>query len=138
MEFSAASRKRAVLNNQEQQVPGTDFTIPYEVEGSRDWVALSKGDVTTREARDIADYLIPEWWMQFKAKNNEYGTHDDDLGMRGQYADIHRKMKKLRNSLWDGLPLTHEQPREVILDLIGHLFLTLAKGDKDGWSQNQK
>lgn len=102
------------------------------------WVNLYKGDITTDEAKLIVEYLIPEWWMQFKRKNNEYGTHADDLGMRGQYADIHRKMKKLRNSLWDGLPLTHEQPREVVLDLIGHLFLTLAKGDKDGWSQNQK
>lgn len=97
------------------------------------WVSLYKDDITTEEADTIINELLPEWWVLFKTKNNEYGTHEDDLGMRGQYADIHRKMKKLRNALWDGQPLTHEQPREVILDLIGHLFLTLAKGDKDGW-----
>ena len=110
--------------------PEISGEMPIE---SRDWISFYKGDVTTDEAELIINELLPEWWSQFKAKNKEYVTHDDDLGMRGQYADIHRKMKKLRNALWDGKPLTHEQPREVVLDLIGHLFLTLAKGDKDGW-----
>lgn len=100
----------------------------------KEWMFLYRHDVTTTEAFDIIDRLLPEWWALFKEKNNEYGTHDDDLGMKGQYADMHRKMKKLRNNLWNGEILTHEQPREVILDLIGHLFLTLTKGDKDGWT----
>lgn len=100
------------------------------------WVAIYKGDITTSEAGYIVDHLIPEWWTLFKSKNNEYGSHDDDLGVKGQFADIHRKMKKLRNALWDGKPLTHEQPREVILDLIGHLFLTLRMGDENGWGND--
>lgn len=113
-----------------------NFSTPYDVPGSKKWIALYHGDITTDEAATIIEHLIPEWWSLFKRKNNEYGTHTDDLGMRGQYADIHRKLKKLRNFMWDGKTLTHEQPREVILDLIGHLFLTLAMGDKDGWDNN--
>lgn len=115
----------------------TEFDRPVinkQVEDDpKEWMFLYRHDVTTTEAFDIIDRLLPEWWTLFKGKNNEYGTHDDDLGMRGQYADMHRKMKKLRNNLWNGKALTHEQPREVILDLIGHLFLTLTKGDKEGW-----
>lgn len=44
----------------------------------------------------------------------------DDLGAAGQYAELHRKDGKLRRALWEGKELTGEQPREVLLDMIGH------------------
>lgn len=84
----------------------------------------------TPEARDIVERLAPEWQALFLAKNANYGEHADDLGVRGQYADIHRKTTLLRRALWDGEELRFESAREVCFDLIGHLFLTIAKLDK--------
>jgi hypothetical protein len=127
--------KNEVANGNLRQASTKEPIAIVDPNEGNNWISLYKSDITTEDATLIINNLLPEWWAQFKKKNNEYGTHDDDLGMRGQYADIHRKMKKLRNALWDGKPLTHEQPREVILDLIGHLFLTLAKGDRDGWDK---
>lgn len=57
-------------------------------------------------------------------KRKDYQTAEgdvgDDLGAAGQYAEIHRKSKKLKRALWDGQPMVGEQPREILLDLIGH------------------
>jgi len=44
----------------------------------------------------------------------------DDLGAAGQYAELHRKDGKLRRALWEGEELIGEQPREILLDMIGH------------------
>ena len=67
----------------------------------------------------------PEWAAQFTKKSNDYGDTADDLGAAGQYSDMSRKMGKLKRALWEGKTLTGEQPREILLDLIGHCFLTI-------------
>jgi hypothetical protein len=46
------------------------------------------------------------------------------LGIKGQFADIWRKVWKLKKGLWDGTELKGEQPIEIIDDLIAHLLLT--------------
>lgn len=63
----------------------------------------------------------------FVEKNNSYGEPDsDDLGSRGQYADMHRKWKLLRRHLWDGEPWRGNEPfEEVVFDFVGHLLLTV-------------
>lgn len=57
-------------------------------------------------------------------KRNDYMTPEgdvgDDLGVAGQYAEIHRKSKKLKRAMWEGQDMVGEQPREILLDLIGH------------------
>lgn len=73
---------------------------------------------------------LPKVLELFARKNAEYGetaSQDGDLGLAGQYSDLHRKMKKLKVAFWDGHPeqLTSESPEEVIKDMIGHLLLTL-------------
>jgi len=77
------------------------------------------------ELMNIATRLMPEWLRLFASKNADYGDGAKVLGVRGQYADINRKMLKLKRSLWDGDKLQFEDSDEVIMDLIGHLFLTL-------------
>lgn len=69
--------------------------------------------------------LLQEWTWLFMDKQRDYGDRADDLGVPGQYAELSRKMIKLRRVMWEGHPLVGEPPREVVLDLIGHLFLTL-------------
>lgn len=74
----------------------------------------------------IMQDLLPEWQQHFEAKNNEYGGESANvLGARGQYADMHRKFPKLKRALWDGASLQFESVEEVLMDLIGHCFLTL-------------
>lgn len=79
----------------------------------------------------IRDQWVPEWLKAFERKAKDYNEslvpgveNADILGVRGQYADIWRKIGKLKKALWDGQPLAYEQPLEVIDDLIAHLFLT--------------
>src|SRR6185503_1867367 len=79
--------------------------------------------------------LMAEWERQFAAKAQDYNDNQNEnhrvLGVRGQFADIWRKIGKLKKALWDGQPLVGEQPREILMDLIAHCFLTIAMMDAD-------
>lgn len=90
----------------------------------------------TETARDIFDIwpsgaeenghgLLQEWILHFMMKQRDYGDTADDLGAPGQYAELHRKIGKLKRSLWEGEILHGEQPDEILLDLVGHCFLAL-------------
>lgn len=68
---------------------------------------------------------IPTWSARFTEKSLDYGDAVNVLGARGQFADMHRKMGKLKRAMWDGENLTGEQPVEIVEDMIGHCFLTL-------------
>lgn len=46
------------------------------------------------------------------------------LGIKGQWADIWRKVWKLHKVFWNGETLKGEQPLEIIDDMIAHLLLT--------------
>jgi hypothetical protein len=61
----------------------------------------------------------------------QYGDTFLELGLKGQYADIHRKVGPLKRALWDEIELPNEGPREICLDLIGHCLLTIALIDLD-------
>jgi hypothetical protein len=76
----------------------------------------------------IRDVHFPKWLSLFEKKSREYGekTHED-LGVRGQFSDIYRKVVKLKKFMWDepeSVP-AFESLEEIIYDLIGHLFLTI-------------
>ena len=90
----------------------------------------------TQEALDIIDRIFPEWLDLFLKKNRQYGNNPDDLGVRGDYADMHRKWKVLRRGMWDFTPLPGESTREVLLDMIGHCFRAIHHGDTRGWAED--
>lgn len=79
----------------------------------------------------IMTQQVPDWAAKFDAKNKDYNSATTGwephtfLGVKGQFADVWRKVGKLKKALWDEEALTGEQPREIIQDLISHLFLTL-------------
>lgn len=79
----------------------------------------------SKAARHIIEDLVPEWQEFFLQKNAGYGDMSKDLGVRAQYVDIHRKVGKLRRCMWNGEEIGPESLREVLLDLIGHCFLTI-------------
>lgn len=81
-------------------------------------------------AKEISTSLVAEWLAHFLEKNAGYGEMHKDLGLRAQYIDIHRKVKKLKRAFWDNEPIGAETPREVLMDLIGHCFLTISLLDE--------
>lgn len=83
------------------------------------------------DAQKIIDELVPEWAKLFIRKNAGYGNMHQDLGVKAQYVDMHRKVRKLKRALWDLQDIGDETPREVLMDLIGHCFLTLALIDAE-------
>lgn len=84
----------------------------------------------------IITRLVNEWCSHQTAKAKDYNSDAegiepaDVLGLKGQFADIWRKIWKLKKALWDGKELTGEQPREILLDLIGHCFLAIDMLDR--------
>lgn len=90
---------------------------------------------TGADGRYIRDRLMPEFWGKFAIKAKDYNDSDGFephkvLGIAGQFAEVWRKVWKLKKGLWDRETLIHEQPREVLLDMIGHCFLAIAMIDQ--------
>ena len=67
------------------------------------------------------------------SKAADYGDTGDHLGIAGQYAELWRKIGKLKGPMWDGKQLTHEQPVEILQDLIGHCIKAI-----DYYQQEEK
>lgn len=89
---------------------------------------------TGADGRYIWSRLLPEFWEHFASKAKDYNDVDGFephkvLGVRGQFAEVWRKVWKLKNTLWDGRTLQYEGEREVLLDMIGHCFLAIAMLD---------
>jgi hypothetical protein len=85
----------------------------------------------------IRDVLVPEFIEHQSRKSADYNEslvpgveNADVLGERGQYAELWRKMAKLKKALWYGEELVGEQPREILLDFIGHCFLAIDMLDR--------
>lgn len=94
--------------------------------GPEDAILIQMDKTDSTELQAIVRWLMPEWLELFAKKNSDYGAGSAfELGVRGQYSDIHRKMIKLKRAMWDGEELKFEGSEEIIRDLIGHLFLTL-------------
>lgn len=95
-------------------------------EGQAEAVTVYMEEGDSEELRAILIDIMPEWASLFSRKNADYGSGSSfELGVRGQFSDIYRKMIKLKRSMWDGEDLAFEDEEEIIMDMIGHLFLTL-------------
>lgn len=80
------------------------------------------------QVRELIEHDLPRFLDLFLTRSREYG--DDNkfvLGSRGQFADMWRKFGKLKTGIWEGkeAQLTSEGVDEILVDLIGHCFLTL-------------
>lgn len=96
-----------------------------------EFVATPEGnDYPTEAARHIMETILQEWVDKFLEKNGDYGDTYKSLGSAGQFAEIWRKVPKLKRAMWDHIPLSGEQPREILMDLIGHCFMAIHLIDK--------
>lgn len=74
---------------------------------------------------DMIEHDLEAAIDRFLRKASDYGLLFYELGVRGQYSDMHRKMHKLRKALWDAETLVGEQPDEILQDLIGNCLIAL-------------
>lgn len=72
----------------------------------------------------IKDSLLQECVDQFNRKANDY-KGNELTGAKGQYADLVRKINKLRLSVWEEENLIHESAEEVTRDMFGTVLLML-------------
>lgn len=77
----------------------------------------------------ILNKLLDEWADYFTEKGLDYREGANELGIKGQFADINRKFLKLRAAMWEERVLQGEPLREVLQDMIGHCFLSIAMLD---------
>jgi len=74
----------------------------------------------------MLEVILPQCVEHFKRKSGDYGPEGfTDLGVKGQFSDMWRKMLKLKRGLWEGKPLALEQSDEILKDLFGHLLISL-------------
>lgn len=92
--------------------------------GSRE-ISIRIENLPSEQAEAILFDLLPDWITEFMRKNADYGDASEHLGAAGQYAELWRKVGKLKGPLWDDRGLNYEQSDEIVRDLIGHCFLTL-------------
>lgn len=72
--------------------------------------------------------ITDEALTRFSVGYHEYGPGAaDDLGLAGQWGDLHRKVNKLRRALWEGDEgyLSREGVDDILYDILGHTLLAL-------------
>lgn len=114
--------------NEKLTWPGGQITVGDPSKIDVDRIAKAEWKTTPTYDRIMAD-LVPAWAEHFRRKNKDYSSQDFEphkvLGEAGQFAEIWRKIWKLKKALWDGGELVAENEVEILNDLIGHCFLTL-------------
>lgn len=90
-------------------------------------------EAQTKVAKRILMRHLPEAMEHFLQRNAEYGEEAHVLGIKGQYADINRKVIKLKRYLWDDVPVPPgaESIEMISQELIGHLLILIDELDKE-------
>lgn len=103
------------------------------------WINLGvPAELVPPHTQEILRTVVVDALALWVRRNVEYGDEAKELGAKGQYADINRKVRKLKRLLWDeDVPAwaISEDVEQVVMDLIGHSILTidlLRKGNKHG------
>ena len=87
----------------------------------------------TDQARRILRRHLPTVAEHFLKRNAEYGEEAHILGVKGQFADINRKVIKLKRYLWDDVPVPPgaESIETIAGELIGHLLILIDELDRE-------
>lgn len=125
MRFPSPAEAEAI-DNYLEEASRLERGHPHVVPVESDSVVLRfRGGWPTETSRDIMEVHLRRWFELFMEKQIDYGDAGDGLGLAGQYSEMHRKFGKLKRAMWDGKPLAGEPLEEVLMDLIGHCFLSL-------------
>jgi hypothetical protein len=74
---------------------------------------------------EMINKILPLLVEHLRHKSEDYGDVFKELGLRGQYSDMHRKMGKLKKAIWDGETLVGESVEEILADLFGNVLISL-------------
>lgn len=106
--------------------------IPTRVFDCDGWLAMpalaaaaSTHDSLPLAYQDAAEEALARFAEAFA----EYGDSSrDETGLAGQWADLYRKIMKLKAPFWNGEAerLTRETEKVVLQDLIGHALLAIV------------
>lgn len=86
---------------------------------------------SNEERQYIEQVLLPELRERFAGWAGEY-QQERDLGMRGEFANLYRKTRKLKTVVWDGADPSNwrEDVRTITMEVAAHAFLMLVDLDK--------
>lgn len=71
----------------------------------------------------IFDIYLTDMIERFAERATDYGDTYMELGSKGQFSDMSRKMGKLKRAVWEGKRLQGEQVPEILDDIISHALL---------------
>jgi hypothetical protein len=84
-----------------------------------------------REMESMGQQIIDSWMEN----QEDYGDAFVELGPKGQFSDVWRKIKKLQLAIWDGKKLNGEQPEQIIDETIHHLIMMKFLVQREGLSE---
>jgi hypothetical protein len=100
---------------------------------------FSNQPVATTSLQIRVSGILDEVQVKFNQRNADYRDADgfepsEVLGIRGQFAELWRKVWKLKNALWDGREMVGESAEEILMDLMGHcaLAIDMIRRKRDG------
>jgi hypothetical protein len=87
----------------------------------------------------INNQLIPELQKRMDVWGTEY-RQPRDLGVRGEFAGLYRKVRKLKSVIWDGVDASHwrEDPRTIMMEVVAHALLAIHDMDREHGLQTEE
>ena len=73
------------------------------------------------DMEQILESAVNDW----RLKRGNYGDAFMELGAKGQFSEIWRKIKKLQIGVWEGQPLSGETPEQVAQEIIPHCLMMI-------------
>lgn len=91
------------------------------------------------DLRYIKSQLLMEFQRNLDMWNKEY-TQPRDLGVRGEFANLYRKARKLKSIYWDGHDPANwrEGSRTMFMEIAAHAFLAIRDLDMEAKSDQDK
>jgi hypothetical protein len=82
----------------------------------------------------ILQVAVADW----QEKRQDYKDAFVELGSKGQFSEIWRKVIKLKNSVWDGYELRGESPAQIALEVIPHCLMLVYLLGKENQERRSK
>jgi hypothetical protein len=93
-------------------------------------IRIEIDNAPNEQAERVLTKIVPSLLELYLKKSKDYGGDVGEmigLGPKAHFVDMWRKMGKLKRALWDGVELEGEKPEEIMMDLVGHIFIILDK-----------
>jgi hypothetical protein len=88
----------------------------------------------------VVNKVLPEFKDRFLAWNEEYKHQPRMLGSKGEFANMFRKILKVKSLVWDGVDGSgwRENLRTILFEIIAHAALMLYDLHMESESEDPK